>query len=148
MALPGRILADMHHFGIGARTDEVRDPRRVAFDGDDQIGVGQIRRHVEAGVHRVVGRQADEARRRTDDGQRIAIGDRRQPLDVFGHAAHAGDDDQRCLGFGDPVREARDVGRRGVGRGWRITTHRERDAGLNLRRERLAGQSEVDGARR
>ena len=101
-----RVLADMGDAAAGRRMLQMRNPRHVGIEHDDQIGVGEQRARLEAEMHRVARRQADGARIMRDDRNGAALGEmreRRRP-----RRRQRGGDDQRPLGRGDPFGERRD----------------------------------------
>ena len=69
-----RILADMRDAAAAGRMLQMRNPRHVGLEHDDQIGVGQQRAGLEAEMHRMARRQAHRARVVRNDRNGAAFG--------------------------------------------------------------------------
>ena len=77
-----RVLADMGDAAAGSRLLRARIPRRIAFQHDDEVGLADQRRGVEARMHRMARRQRERADVVADDRDGGAIGERRERRDA------------------------------------------------------------------
>ena len=134
----------MDHLGIGRRSHLIRDPRHIAFEHQDGVGVldetgGRI-----AEVHRMIGRQTERFRHVADDREgkaRRQLGQCRNRRMVV---TETGCDDQRALGAREDLRRFGKRVRVGHGRAQRFLWVAGGGVGSNGRGEHFTRQGEVD----